>query len=419
MLFVPRDSVRVKLTLAILLTVVLSWVISSGIANYFAFLSFRAFRQEIVRQRGADARPIPEPRFGVVDFFLGRPPIPREFREPPRPPGPPGPPGPPPIPQTPDRPPFSETAGAAVRILVALGLAAVAGSWLGRKFTRPLARLARGADAYQSGDFGYSIPVEGKDEFAAVATAMNEMAARVSDQIRRLEEDAERRRRFMADIAHELRSPVATMATMAGAMRDGLATQPERRDFAVKALADTSERLQRLVADVMELARLDLAELPLSKSRTNLRELIRSAFESHSTDAERAEIVLSTLEDGPPIDALVDPDRIAQVLDNVLDNAISYAGKGAHVTVSVTTDKHISIVIADTGRGIAEADAARVVEPFYRVDTARTPDDCHSGLGLSIAAKLVEAHDGRLTISSRQGRGTTVEIRLPRAAPEP
>lgn len=415
----PRARVRTSLTVAILLTVVLSWVISGGIANYFNYLNLRSFRQEMLEHPWAYSRPIPEPRFGAMEFIFGRPPIPREL-VPPHPPRP----GPqarrPPMGEPGRRPPepaprWFEVRGLLLRLAVALCSAALAGAWLGRRFTRPLTQLAEGADAFQSGDFDHRIPASGKDEFAAVAVAMNEMARRVSDQIDRLERNAERRRQFLADIAHELRSPVATMETMAGALKDGLAKEPERRDFAVSALVATSQRLGRLVQDLMELAKLDLTELPLSLAQVDLRELVKSAVRSHEAEAAAAGIVLHTLGQGPTIRVDVDPDRIAQVLDNIIGNAISYAGEGAEVRVSLEGGDPVRISVSDTGKGIRPEHIPYVLDPFYRADAARTPADCHSGLGLSIARGLVEAHGGKLAISSEEGRGTTVAITIPRA----
>lgn len=421
MLIVPKASVRINLTIAILLTVVLSWVISGGIANYFNYLSFRALRAEMMKQSDAFARPIPEPRFGIVEFLTGRPPIPRG----PHGPGPGafGPNQPQPGQAPPDGPPGRphqplgtrfEERGLLLRFGVALCLAVLAGAWIGRKFTAPLSQLAKGADAFQAGDFDFRIPARGKNEFAAVATAMNEMARRVSDQINRLESDSRRRTQLLADIAHELRSPVTTMETMAGALRDGLAEEPARRELATRAIVVSSHRLRRLVQDLMELAKLDLTELPLSLVEVDLRELLSSAVEAHKAAAEAVGITMRPLRPNQPVAAVGDPDRLAQVFDNIIENAISYAGKGAEVSVSVENGDPIRIEIADTGKGIRAKDVPYVLDPFYRADSARTPDDCHSGLGLSIASRLIQAHGGNLRVTSTEGSGTSVEITLPK-----
>jgi two-component system sensor histidine kinase BaeS len=299
---------------------------------------------------------------------------------------------------------------------VALGLAALAGSWLGRRFTKPLTQLAKGADAFQAGNFDYRIPAKGNNEFAAVAIAMNEMGRQVSEQISRLENDAHRRRQFLADVAHELRSPVTTMETMAGALKDGLAEDPQRRDFAVSALVDTSQRLRRLVQDLMELARFDLAQLPLNLAEVDLRELVSMAIQSHEVEAAAAGVVLHPLDFTQPVMAVADPDRIVQVLNNILENAISYAGEGAEVNVTLEDGDQALISIADTGKGISAEEVPFLTDPFYRADSARSPNDSHSGLGLSIANKLVEAHGGKLTISAREGVGTVVTIIIPKSS---
>jgi len=200
---------------------------------------------------------------------------------------------------------------------------------------------------------------------------------------------------------------------MAGALQDGVADEPGRRERAVSALVSTSERLLRLVQDLMELAKLDLDELPLNTREVDLRELVSSAVQSFEAEATAAGIVLRPLDPTPPVKITIDPDRIVQVLDNILGNAISYAGEGAEVTISLEDGDPVRISIRDTGRGISSEYLPYVFDSFYRADAARTPGECHSGLGLSIARRLVEAHGGTLTVSSAEGKGTLVTILLP------
>lgn len=404
---VPRVSVRVGLVLAILATILVSWILSTGIANYFNYLSFRSLRQEMIHRPELYPQPIPEPKFGITEFLTGRPPYPRgAFRPPPEPGMPP---------RRPMRP--FESRNLTVRLVVALAVAGLAGLWLSRKFTNPLTTLARGAHTFRSGDFSHRIPLGGTNEFAAVADAMNQMAERVSDQINRLETEAERRRQLLADIAHELRAPVTTMRTMAGALQDGVADEPERRDRAVASLVETSERMLRLVQDLMDLAKLDLDELPLDLREVDVRELVISAIRSHEADASSAGIALHPVPHSPPVMLAVDPDRIAQILDNLLQNAVCYAGLGAEVSTVVEDGDRVRIVISDTGKGIRAEDLPYVFDSFYRADSARTPGQSHSGLGLSIARRLAQAHGGNLTIWSEEGKGTAVTIELPRLVP--
>lgn len=429
MSIVPRSSVRFNVAVAVLVTIALSWVLSTGLANYMNYRSMVALRQQMLARPKTYPYPIPEPQFGISDFLLGRPPrAANEGGQPP--PGPPpderAPAGPPAIAPRLDRPPpprdppppgvFSplEIRWVLLRLLIATGLAALAAVWVGRKLTGPLSELADGAHAFHARKFDYRIPLKGKSEFTAVATAMNEMADEVSRHIHKLEQDADRRRQFLADVAHELRSPITTIRTMAGALQDGVAKEPDRQAQAVSALVRTSERMLRLVQDVMELVELDLDTLPVTKTQVDLSELIALVTASLEEDAAKASIELKPLEKGPAVNASVDPDRIAQVVDNVIGNAISHAGTGASVRVTIEDGDPVRISVVDTGIGIPARDLASVTEPFYRVSSSRTPGENHIGLGLSIARRILEAHGGSIGVSSEEGKGTRVVMTVPK-----
>jgi two-component system sensor histidine kinase BaeS len=284
---------------------------------------------------------------------------------------------------------------------------------LSRRFTRPLGALTEGAQALERGRLDHRIALAGDDEFVRVATSMNHMAERIAEQIRELEEDSRRRQHLLADVAHELRSPVATLKTMAEALRDGVASGPQRSERAAAAIAESAERLDRLVTDLLELARLDLHELPLHPQPVNLRALIADCLRRHKDEADNAGIRIRPFEDGEPVVVSGDPHRLNQVLDNLMDNAISYAGKGAEVRVTIEAGDPVVITVADTGRGIAAEHLPYVFDPFYRVDAARTPGDRHSGLGLRIARGLAQAHGGDLRVESEEGKGTRAILFLP------
>lgn len=442
-----RISVKTQLTLTILLVIIISWIISTGLANYHMHLSMESMRKEMLSSGNNYPFVMPEPHFGISDFFFGpagflgshkphwfdrRQRSDMDRNKPIQPQNSPDAqqisPQPP---KQDDRPanqggndtrnnrPFwppppesNQIYIMVIRIGVALILALLSGSWLSRKFSKPLTALAEGAEKFHSADFEYRIPINGENEFAQVAHSMNEMAKRVSEQISDLEDDAKRRRQFLADVAHELRSPVTTMKTMAGALYDGLAEDPERKQKAVGALVRTSERLLRLVVDLMDLAKLDLKELPLNLRIVDLREIINAAIQSHEEIALKAGISILPPQEGSPVMAKVDPDRITQVLDNLLGNAISYAGKKSQIRITMEDGKSIKLVIADNGRGIPSKDMDYIFDPFYRIDSVRTPGESHSGLGLRIVRGIIEAHGGKLVLSSVEGQGTSVEIRL-------
>jgi two-component system sensor histidine kinase BaeS len=390
-------SVRTRLTLTILLVVFVSWFLFTTTFLYFAAREARDLEREL-RQTGHIAtRSLPE-------IIRSHPLVTRTWT-------------------------VAQSAGektvmvlmypmgrgiVPARLIVALLLAWIGGALLARHITRPLAALAQGAQAFHDGDLAHRVPVRGKDEFAQVATTMNEMADRVAAQLAELHEDAERRRQLLADVAHELRSPVANLRTMLQALQDGVADQPERREQALGSASQAARRLERLVADLLQLARLDLHELPLHLAPVDLRALARERLEAHAEAARQAGQSLLPIADGAPVIIEADRERLAQALDNLLDNAVAYAGRGATLSVEVM-ERGLSsprAVVADTGSGIAPEDLPHIFEPFYRAETARTPAHEHSGLGLRIARGLIEAHGGTLTVHSAPGQGTKAIIEL-------
>ena len=471
MRFVPKISLSLQLTFAFLLVIFLSWILSGATAYYLIHLDYQAMRQQVVARGGDPAMLPPAPQFTWHDVLIGpgriftrdqRGPQPQrrrrqggidqppgqdqpsdgaEFAQPPgdygngrppfgtgsgQPPGAMGPlnqpnaagpnrqPGPP--------PPTAEQVRQAqmrdlsmlsMRLAIALALAVLAGVWLGRRVLKPLGELSRGAKAFRGGRLDHRIPARGNDEFTELAVTMNAMAERVSRQIADLEGDAQRRKQLLADVAHELRNPVMTLRTMSGAMAEGLAEDPERRARALASMITTSDRLFHLVTDLLELARLDLHELPLHRQPVDLHELAAGCVQAHQAAAQAAGITLLPV-DGPAVTLGLDPDRVAQVVDNLLNNAISYAGAGASLRVTLQDGDPVRLLVADTGRGIPARHLPYVFDSFYRANAARTPGDAHSGLGLRIARGLIEAHGGTLELTSTEGQGTTVTMTLPR-----
>jgi signal transduction histidine kinase len=391
-----RPSIRRRITVTILLIIAGSWVISTALLFLLMRVEGRALARALYERH--------EPAVAVVRQLrrvpTSRPIVVERGRETV-------------VILTPL--PFGNGAFLA-RMALALVIALLAGAWLSRQFAKPLRALAEGADAMREGKLDTRVSVEGDDEIARVAESLNSLAEKVSGQLGELRDDAERRRHLLADVAHELRSPTATLKAMAQAMRDGVADTPERRERALTAMADTADRMERLVTDLLTLTRLDLRELPLEPRPTDLRALAADLLDARVVAADEAGITLHPVADGAPVLAHVDPHRMAQVIDNLVGNAISHAGRGAEVFVTVEGGDPATINVRDTGRGIAPEHLPYLFDPFYRADAARTPGDSHSGLGLRIARGLVEAHGGTLALASTEGEGVTLTVRVPAGA---
>ena len=274
MRFVPKFNVRTQLTISFLVVILLSWLLSTATANLLYLQDMRTLRRQMLQHPEWYPRPLAEPELSWRDFIFGpQQPFSRGLAHPPPPARQPE--APPPNSKPPDmqppppnndfplnrpreqeaaapRPGAEADSGQATasgnllllfRLFSAFALALLAGGWLGWRFSHPLAQLAKGAVAFESGKFNYRIPLTRQDEFTEVGNAMNNMAAHVATQITQLEDDARRRKQLLADVAHELRNPVTTLRTMSGALDEGLAIDPERRQYALKAMVRTSDRL--------------------------------------------------------------------------------------------------------------------------------------------------------------------------------
>ncbi|WP_370523920.1 sensor histidine kinase [Cellulomonas sp. APG4] len=301
----------------------------------------------------------------------------------------------------------------AVVLALALGAAAVASSVVSVVLTRRIARslraVAAAAGGVGAGRYEARVPRTGLgEEFDALAASFNTMAARL--------QDAERLRgRLLADVAHELRTPVATLAGYLEAVEDGVRPLDPAT---VAVLRDQATRLTRLAQDLAAVTRAEAGDLVLDLEPVDAGELCRTACAAAQERAEAAGVRLRTevLADGALI--RVDRTSLAQVLDNLVDNALRHTPRGGVVVVATTRDPdgNVRLSVADTGEGIGPEHLPHVFERFYRADSARDRAHGGSGIGLAISRALVEAHGGAITAESDgRGSGATFVVVLPGA----
>lgn len=308
---------------------------------------------------------------------------------------------------------LSETLGLALVIGIAASVAAAAGvSWLlATRIARPVEELSRTADRLASGhlDARAGQPVTA-DELADLTRAFNGMAEALQHTDRS-------RRRLLADLAHELRTPLATVEAYHEGLADGVVA-PDLATIAV--LHDATGRLRRLVDDVAVVSQAEEGRLPLDLQPLDLRELATQAVQSARPAAEEAGLTLHLDLPEVPVVGEVDRDRLGQVLGNLLGNAIEHTPTGGHITVTLAVDDDESeITVTDTGAGISPEHLPHVFERFYRADPARRRAG-GSGIGLTISRALVVGHGGQLTATSDgPRRGATFTVRLPTRPPTP
>jgi signal transduction histidine kinase len=294
-----------------------------------------------------------------------------------------------------------------VRAALAAGaIALVLGVVLFAQITAPLQLLTMAAERIEHGDLNARVPVRTRDELGRVSGAFNAMADSLA-------QSQTARRNLVADIAHELRTPLTVMRANLEAMQDGLLPLNVAQ---VNEVHEQTLLLARLVDDLRLLSLAEAGQLKLERSPTDVVALARAVVE-HAAISAQAKGVSLTLDAPnalPSID--VDADRIIQVLQNLIANALQYTPKDGHVTVSLGTQgDSLEVSVADTGVGIATEDLPHVFDRFYRADKSRARVSGGSGLGLAIVKQLVEAHHGRIQVESEVGRGSRFVFTLPRA----
>ena len=300
-----------------------------------------------------------------------------------------------------------------ISLAVAVGASAATAaaiSWfLAVRIVRPITDLAAASRRVARGSYAERVAVPTNDEIGALAAAFNEMAEA-------LESTERRRRELLSDVAHELRNPVATLNGYIEGLRDGV-VQPDGRVWEI--LHGETGRLGRLVEDLRQVSRAEEHQLDLRRERRDPRQLLAESATSFSAVFAEKGVQLTFESDGPSLPAVeVDPDRIGEVLGNLLSNALRHtpAGGAVVLTAACGVDDTVELVVADTGEGIAEETLGRVFERFYRTDSARSRDRGGSGIGLTIARAIAEAHGGALRVESEgAGRGSRFVLTLPAA----
>jgi len=291
---------------------------------------------------------------------------------------------------------------------IALVLSALVGLLLSGAITRPLRRLTAAAGAVARGQFDQQVGIRSQDELGLLGRAFDDMTARLQ-AARQMQVD------LVANVSHELRTPLTSLKGMLETLRGGAVDDPEVRDHFLGTIENETDRLVRLVNDLLLLSQVDSDALNLRRTSVDLGELIQSTITRLSPGTEAQGLVLNTIVSPDAPLAWADPDRIEQVLLNLLDNAIKYSPSGGKVTISmdVGDGQFVRVQVQDEGAGIPAEDLPYIGQRFYRTDQARSRSQGGSGLGLAIVKALVEAHGGRFWLESQVGEGTLASFNLP------
>ena len=304
---------------------------------------------------------------------------------------------------------FRDAIGNAMVIAVAASVAAavIASVLLASRVSVPISRLAAAARRIADGRYAERVAVASQDEIGDLAGSFNRMAASL--------EGTERRRlQLVGDVAHELRTPLTTVDGYLEGLQDGV-IQPSEATWAL--MRGETARLAHLVDDLQELWRAEARQIPMALTAVEVPALLEALVARFTMAAGERGVGLHPALQERALVVRADRDRLAQVLDNLVSNALRYSPEGGRITIAASrVDGGIRLSVADQGPGLTVEQRERVFERFYRVDPSRSRALGGSGIGLAIARALIDAMDGRIWVDSEgPGRGSTFQIELPAA----
>jgi len=305
-------------------------------------------------------------------------------------------------------------------VVLGFAVAAVISLVLGQTLLSPIRGMTKAAEAMAGGDFSMKIPVESEDEIGTLADAFNTMAAQLESNIDKLRTEEQRRRDFVANVSHELKTPLTSVRAYTEAVQtewDRLSG--DERIRMLETVLHESDRMASIVQDLLQLSRFDADRVSFMNEEYDIGQCLRDVYTAiiPLARAKSQELTIDIPDKLPLLTG--DKDQIEQVFVNIFTNAVKYTGENGVISVTAICDQeYISVAVSDTGIGIPEEDLGHIFDRFFRVDKARSREKGGTGLGLSIAWEIISRHGGAIDVESEPGAGSTFTIRLPLKRPQ-
>lgn len=292
--------------------------------------------------------------------------------------------------------------GAALATAMSIGASVV----ISRPLARPIRSFARAAERVATGDFSVRVPASGVEELRALSETFNDM-------IVDLDAAVTLRKHLVADVAHELRTPLSNIR----GYLEGRVDRVVSDELCFSVIQEEVALLIRLVEDLQDIALADVGAIEVNKEVTDLRDVVGEVVRNLDQRATQKDVTLDHRSYDSPVRVYVDSMRLGQALANLVSNALIHSPPGSQITITEEIrGKTAAVSVRDSGPGIEESQLSRIFERFYRTDSSRSRETGGHGLGLPIARYLVEAHDGTLRVESTVGRGSCFTVSLPRVA---
>jgi signal transduction histidine kinase len=304
---------------------------------------------------------------------------------------------------------------AIVLLVFAGGIAMILGYFLSSTVTERIHLLKGAAERLAKGDLQTRVPVDGRDEVAALSATFNQMAEQLQAADKKQRELEDLRRDLIAWVSHDLQTPLTSMRAILEALTDGVVEEPEM----VKRYLLTAQRdvmsLSALIDDLFQMSQLDTGGFPLHRAPSSLRDLVSDTLESFSQLARQHEITLEGHVESDVDPVYMDTQAIGRVLNNLISNALRHTPGNGRISVWVRRGASgVEVTVSDTGEGIRDQDIPHIFERFYRGDASRSRQrGTGAGLGLAIARGIVQAHGGDIQVQTELGKGTQFTFRLP------
>jgi len=277
------------------------------------------------------------------------------------------------------------------------------------RLARPLRQMAVVTRRFAGGDFSARVKIKGKDEVAQLGEALNHMAVSLSSV-------ETMRRSFVANISHELKTPMTTIAGFVDGILDGTVPADKQKHY-LKIVSDEVKRLSRLVRSMLDLSRIDSGELKMTRVRLDLTEAMCSVLVSSEPRIQKKRLNITGLEESRKAEIDGDYDLMSQVLYNLLDNAIKFTNEGGDIDIRITCEQgRVYVAMRNTGEGIPSDELPQIFEWYYKSDRSRSLDKNGLGLGLYIVMTVIRLHGGEITVRSVEGEFTEFRFWLPAAS---
>jgi signal transduction histidine kinase len=298
--------------------------------------------------------------------------------------------------------------------LIAVAIAIMIGYFISKSITNPITQMTEIAEHISKGDFSKKISVKSKDELGILAKSLNRMANELQSKIETLNKLNTVRKDFVANVSHELKTPLTSIKGFIETLEDGALFDKENAKKFILIIKKHTERISKIIDDLLSLSELELGKDRINKEEFNLKTSLDEILQGFTHLVALKKHILNVDAKGDDFKIKADKYKIEQVLVNLIDNAIKYTKDGGVIKICILEEKdYITIEIEDNGAGIPKEHLDRIFERFYRVDKARSRQLGGTGLGLSIVKHIVSLHEGKIDIESEVNKGTKIRIALP------